>query len=273
MRRLYHALGRNKFYEFILFSVFLLFFYGPLLHMSLLAFAEEFQFPDMIPRTYGFRWWDFVLSNSRLVASITQSLLIAVIVTAISLAICLPAAYAIGRYQFKGRNFVRMSFLFTNAFPRIGIYTAMAIVFYQLQLMGTLLGVVLVHVVNSMMFLIWISAGSFRTVHKSLEESARDLGATPFRTFLHVTLPLAWPGIVVASMFTFLGSMEEMEGTLLIGLPTIRTMPTELYGLIQAFPQTAGAAFAMMLLIPTIIALVLCRKYFSASTISKGIKM
>ncbi len=59
-KRLYHALGRRKFTEFILLSAFLLFFYAPLLNTSMLAFADVYQAPAVIPQEFGFRWWEFI---------------------------------------------------------------------------------------------------------------------------------------------------------------------------------------------------------------------
>ena len=173
MKRLYYGLGKRKFAEWILLAVFVLFFYGPLFNMLTLSFAGKYEYPDVIPQTYGLKWWDYILSKGQMLESITTSLLLAVVVTVISLLICLPAAYAIARYQFKGRSFVRLSFLLTNAFPKMGIYTAMAVIFYKLNLIGTFTGVVLVHVVNTMMFMVWIPSGAFRTVHIQQEESAR----------------------------------------------------------------------------------------------------
>ena len=131
----------------------------------------------------------------------------------------------------------------------------------------------LVHIINTMMFMVWIPSGSFRTVHAQQEESARDAGASPLRVFFQITMPMAWPGIVVASLYTFLGSMEEAQGTLLIGLPNIHTMPSELYGIIMSFPETAGAVFSVILLIPSIVLLIVFRKYLSAETLSDGLKM
>ena len=85
---------------------------------------------------------------------------------------------------------------------------------------------------GSIMLMIWLPANAFRSVPRQQEEAARDVGAGPIRTFLHVTLPMAWPGIAVAAMFTFIGSLGENQGTLLVGLPKYRTMPVELYGVI-----------------------------------------
>lgn len=273
MKRLYYSLGKKQFWEYILFALFILFFYGPLLNMILLSFAGTYQYPDIVPESFSLKWWDYVLTKRQLVQSIVTSLLLAVVVTACSLLICLPAAYALARYEFKGRSLVRLSFLLTNAFPKMGIYTAMAVIFYRLNLIGTFTGVVLVHIVNTMMFMIWIPSGAFRTVHLQQEESARDAGASPLKTFFYITLPMAKPGIIVASLYTFLGSMEEAQGSLLIGLPNVHTMPSELYGIIMSYPETAGSVFSVILLLPSIVLLIVFRRYLSADALSAGMKM
>lgn len=222
---------------------------------------------------FGFQWWEYVFNQKSLVSSISLSFIIAFITTFLSLIICLPAAYVLARFNFKGRKLIMLSFLIGNAFPRIGLYTSIGIVYYKFNLMGTFLGVLLIHMLGSMMMMIWLPSGAFRSVPREQEEAARDVGAGPLRTFWHVTLPMAWPGIAVAAMFTFIASLGENQGTLLVGLPKYRTMPVEMYGVILDYPATAGAVFALILIIPNLILLLLMRKYVGPETLSKGYKM
>lgn len=271
--RFYHAVGRKKFFEFIIFSVFLLFFYGPLINTLMLAFANKYQVPAVIPQEFGFEWWKFVLSKDNLIESIFTSFFIATVTTVVSLVICIPAAYALSRIHFKGRKFFMFSFLLTNAFPKIGLYTSIGILFYKLNLMGTLAGVIIIHVINTLLFMIWIPLGSFRNIHIEQEEAARDVGAGPIRTFIKITLPMAAPGIAVACMYTFLGSLEEAQGTLLVGFPEINTMSTAMYGVIFDFPATAGSVFALILMLPTIIIIFLFKKYIGSAAMSGGFNM
>jgi putative spermidine/putrescine transport system permease protein len=272
-KSLYHSMGRKRFLEWLLLIAFLLFFYGPLLHMFMLAFANKYEAPAVLPQKLGFQWWEYVLDQPTLVSSIALSFTIAAITTFASMVICLPAAYVLARYNFPGRKAVMFSFLLGNAFPRIGIYTSIGIIFYRIGLMGTFPGVLLIHLLGTMMMMIWLPSGAFRSVPRQQEEAARDVGAGPIQTFLHVTLPMAWPGIAVAAMFAFIGSLSESEGTLLVGLPNYRTMPVEMYGEILEYPATAGAVFALILIIPNILLLLLMRRYLGAETISKGYKM
>jgi putative spermidine/putrescine transport system permease protein len=119
----------------------------------------------------------------------------------------------------------------------------------------------------------WIPSSAFRSIHRQQEEAARDVGAGPIKTFLSVTFPLAMPGIAVASIFTFLNSLEEAQGTMVVGLPRFRTMPIEMYGVILDFPATAGAVFAIILIIPTILLLFGLRKFIGPEALAKGFKM
>lgn len=272
-KRFYYALGRKKFYEFIILAVFLLFFYGPIINLIMLAFADTYDVPAVIPQKFGFKWWRFVLSQKNLVSSMILSFIFAAVTTGVSMLLCLPAAYAIARFNFPGRRFFMLSFLLTNAFPKIGLYTSIGIIFYRYNLIGTFLGVVIIHMINSMMFMVWLPAGAFRTVHRQQEEAARDVGAGPLLAFLKVTFPMAMPGIVVASIYTFLGSLEEMQGTFLVGIPQYRTMPVQMYSVISEYSIMAAAVFSLILMLPTGILLICMRKYIGPDAMAGGFKL
>lgn len=272
-RRIYRSFGKKFFFETLIFSLFFLFFYGPLMNTLMLAFAEQYQVPHVIPTKFGFQWWQYILSQDNLLQSIFSSFLIALFTTILSMIICLPAAYALARFEFKGKRFFLFSFLLSNAFPKIGLYTALGILFYKFQLMGTLAGVIIVHILNTMIFMIWIPSSSFQSIPIQQEEAARDMGAGPIRTFMQITMPAAVPGIAVSGMYTFLGSLEEAQGTLLVGFPEIKTMATSMYGIILDYPPMAGAVFSLLLVIPTILLLWGCQKIFGKEIFSGGISM
>ena len=272
-KRFYHAVGRRKFLEFVLLAAFILFFYGPMINMLMLAFANEYQAPAILPQQWGLKWWSYVFSQKSLVSSIAQSFIVAIITTGVSMILCIPAAYSIARFKYPGRKMFMLSFLLTNAFPKLGIYTSIAVLFYKYNLMGTYTGVVIIHMINSMMFMVWLPCSAFQAVHKQQEEAARDVGAGPIRTFFQVSFPMAMPGIMVATLYTFLGSMEEAQGTLLVGLDRIKTMPVEMYGIILDYPGQAGAVFAILLMIPAAVMILAMKKYIGPEAIAGGFKM
>lgn len=264
------AVGWRRIIEFLLLTVFAIFFAGPLLNLLVLAFSEKWTYPNALPQEWGFKWWNFVLAKEDIVSSISLSFLIAALVTALSIVLCIPAAYAFARLQFPLKRIFLFSFLLTQAFPKMGLYISIAVLFYQLGLMNTLLGVVLIHMINVLMFMTWIPTAAFRNVHAAQEESARDVGASPFRVFRSITLPMAMPGIMVASVFTFLNSLDEAQGTFLVGIPDYKTMPVIMYSIISDFPSSAGAVFSIILTLPTIILLLAAQRLVSADVLASG---
>lgn len=265
--------GPRRIIEFVLLTLFAIFFAGPLVNLLVLAFSEKWNYPDILPQIWGFKWWKFVLAKDDIISSISLSFLIATLVTLLSIVICIPAAYAFARMQFPLKRMFLFSFLLTHAFPKMGLYVSIAVLFYQLGLMNTLLGIVLIHMINVLMFMTWIPTSAFRNVHRAQEESARDVGASPFKVFRSITLPMAMPGIMVASIFTFLNSLDEAQGTFLVGIPDYKTMPIVMYSIISDFPSSAGAVFSIILTLPTIILLVAAQRLVSADVLASGFQM
>lgn len=274
MKKFYFGAGKKRFWEFIVLAVFVLFFYGPMLNMLMIAFANEYPTGVVFPSDWGIKWWQYIFGQSYLVSSMVTSFTVAIITTMISMLLCIPAAYSIARFKYPGRKVIMLSFLLTNAFPKLGIFTSIAILFYKYNLMGTYPGVIIIHLINSMMFMVWLPASAFRSVHIQQEEASRDVGAGPIRTFFKVSLPLAMPGIAVATLYTFLGSMEEGQGTMLVGLASVKTMPVELYGVIlDSTILQPGAVLSLLLMVPAAVLIFALRKYIGPEAIAGGFKM
>lgn len=274
MKKFYFGAGKKRFWEFIVLAVFVLFFYGPMLNMLMIAFANEYPTGVVFPSDWGIKWWQYIFGQSYLVSSMVTSFTVAIITTMISMLLCIPAAYSIARFKYPGRKVIMLSFLLTNAFPKLGIFTSIAILFYKYNLMGTYPGVIIIHLINSMMFMVWLPASAFRSVHTQQEEASRDVGAGPIRTFFKVSLPLAMPGIAVATLYTFLGSMEEGQGTMLVGLASVKTMPVELYGVIlDSTILQPGAVLSLLLMVPAAVLIFALRKYIGPEAIAGGFKM
>lgn len=254
-------------------AVLVVFVFGPLGWLSLRAFTASWVFPALLPSRWTLSWWPRVFANAQLAGSVRLSFAFAFATVAVAAVVCLPAAYAFGRYDFPGRRFFLISLFATNAFPQIGLFVTIASLFYTLKLIETFLGVVIVHVLGTIVFMTWIPAASFAAVPRSLEEAARDVGARPWRVFARVTLPLAAPGILVAMIMSFLASFDEAQGTFLVGAPTYLTMPVEMYSLVLNYPSQAAAVFAIVLSIPSVLLLLGVRKWVMGGYLAEGFQL
>ena len=242
----------------------------PLLTMVLWAFANKWQYPGLIPQSFSVKWWVWVFENGDVGKAMVYSFTTAPVVTLVSALICLPAAYAFSRMNFPLKRFFFVSLLATNAFPKFGLYISIATLFYSLDLMNTFIGVVLVQLINTIVFMTWIPTAGFDGVGRELEEAARDAGAGRFRVFWRVTLPIALPSIIVGGILSFIAAFDEAQGTLVIGAPKITTMPVLMYRLVANYPEPVSAVFSILLAIPSIVLLLFARKYLLAGYMAAG---
>jgi ABC-type spermidine/putrescine transport system permease subunit II len=163
------------------------------------SLAERWTYPSAWPQRVGLRYWRRLASGD-LLEPLQLGLVIAVIVTLPALALAIPLGYALTRLAFPGRTVVLLLFLLPQAFPQLPVFAGATREFYRFGLAGTIPGVVLVHLVGGLVFAAWTMTAVFRSIAPELEEAAWNLGASPTRAFVGVSLPLALPGIVIASV-------------------------------------------------------------------------
>ena len=155
--------------------------------------------------------------------------------------------------------------------PEFGLLVAIAAIYLQLNLIGTFWGVVLIQLVGTLLFMIWIPVAAFQAVDRRMEEAARDVGARPLRVFWSITLPQAAPTVSAAVLLTFVNTFYEIEGAWLIGAPQIRTLPVLMISFINNQPVIQlGAVLSMILWIPSLFALIFSRKVINSGNFAKG---
>lgn len=249
------------------------FILGPLLWLGVHAFVTNWTYPHLTPDGWTWHWWTKVFADSALEKSIRNSLIISPIVVLLSMIICLPAAYAAGRLHYAGRKTFLIGLFAANSFPKIGLFASIATLYYALNLMGTIVGIVIIQLLGTIIYMTWIPAAAFASVPRNLEEAARDAGASKFKVFRSITLRLAMPGILVAVVMSFLASFDEAQGTYLVGAPSIFTMPTEMYSLVENYPIQVAAVFSLLLALPSVLLIGLARKHIVGGQLAEGFQI
>ena len=183
------------------------------------------------------------------------STLVALIVVALCGILGLPAARALALHDFRGRRMVEWLMMLPIVVPGLVVAMGTHIVLIQIGLADTLPGVVLVHLAPALPYFVLVMAGVFANYSVELEETARSLGASPWRIFLYVTLPAIFPGLLVAAMFTFLVSWTQYITTVLVGGGRIITLPMVLFPLIGAANHAAAAAVSIVFVLPALLIL------------------
>src|SRR5947199_8957454 len=114
--------------------------FGPLLNLLLWAFAERWYFPNKLPIEYGLTYWYRVFQpRGNALASLGTSIWIAVLTVAVSLAVAIPAGYALARLKLPWPRAILLVFLLPQAVPNLPVYVNITQVFYQIGLDGTIL--------------------------------------------------------------------------------------------------------------------------------------
>jgi len=234
-------------------TLFAFVLFGPLANLLLWAFAEKWYFPSKLPLEYGLSFWARVFHpRGNAIESLWTSLYIAVATVAASLALAIPAGYALARLRLPFRAAILLLFLLPQAFPNVPVYVNIARMFYELRLAGTIPGVVLVHTVHGLVLAVWIASAAFASIDRSLEEAARNMGASATRTFFTIALPLATPGLLASAIFVFLESLDEFTGTYFVGVPDVTTLPLLMFNASMGGNYQIAAITALILLVPSV---------------------
>jgi putative spermidine/putrescine transport system permease protein len=236
----------------------------PLLPLGVWSFARNWFFPNLLPQTWGLDAWRYVFSpSSRVGEGLLTSLSLAVVVVLLSVVVGLPAARVLGLRAFRGKRAVEWLIMLPIIVPTLVVAMGIQIVFIRYGLADTFAGVALVHLVPALPYFILVMASVFANYSVELEETARTLGASPLRTFWHITLPAILPGLVVASLFTFLVSWSQYVTTLLIGGGRIITLPMVLFPFISGASHARAAAISIVFVLPAILVLILTSRTLS----------
>jgi multiple sugar transport system permease protein len=189
-----------------------------------------------------------------------RSVVAGLITVALSLGIGAPAGYALARYAFRGRDGYRLVVLATRAFPVVILSIPLAVMYRQIGIFDSVLGVALMHTALALPFAVLITGSVFVSIPRELEEAAQTLGCSPARAFLRVSLPLALPGLTAAAIFTWVLSWNDVFAAAILTLRN-PTLPARiLTSLTQAsLPWQFAAAFIM--LVPSLIVIFIIRRY------------
>jgi ABC-type spermidine/putrescine transport system permease subunit II len=243
--------------------------FGPLLNLGLWAFAERWYFPHKLPSEFGVSFWGRVFSErGNAVGALGTSVGIALLTVALSLAVAVPAGYALARLRLPWRGLILLAFLLPQAVPNLPVYVNIARVFYEIGLAGTVAGVVLVHASHGLVLAVWIASAAFAAVDPALEEAARNMGASPLVCFRIVTLPLAAPGLMASAIFVFLESLDEFTGTYFVGVPDVLTLPLLMFNASMGGNYQIASITALLLLLPSVGFMLVVERFLKADVLA-----
>lgn len=243
----------------LLIVLLYLFLLGPLIVIVIVSFNAEayLSFP---PEQWSVHWYGELLNNAAFVAGFRVSLVLASATTVAAIAIGVPAAFAISRHRFRGRDLLLSFFTLPLMVPGVVLGLGLLLVFSRLRLTATYPGLLAAHLIITVPYVIRTVATSLSTVGLDYEEAAQSLGATPWRVFRRITLPLVMPGVVAGAAIAFIISFDEVVLTLFLIGPRLTTLPVEVFNYVQFRTDPLVAALSVVLVGISLVGVVLIER-------------
>lgn len=232
--------------------------YGFLILPSLIIIPISFGDKDELifpPQSFSLYLYQKYFTESNWIDATIQSLKVASLSTALSLCFGVSAAYALSRLEFRGKKMLTLFLLSPMFVPSIVLALALYLYLGSVQLTGTTLGLVISHSILTIPFVIVTSLAGLRHIDANLEIAATVMGAGKFTVVRRVTLPLLRPTIMIAGLFAFLTSFDEVVVSYFISNVRQQTLPVKMYSSIHWEISPVLAAISSLL---TVLSLAIC---------------
>lgn len=198
---------------------------------------------------------------NQIVRGLGNSLIVALVVTVITVLVVVPLAYVFARLEFRHKNQLLFAILLAVALPPVSTLIPFYAMYIQLGLAGTLTGLVLVTLTITIPFVAWMLIGYLRNL-PPVERLARIDGYSRLETLLYIVVPLAKSGIAVAAVIAFLFAWNEYTYALvLVNGTSANTLPTAISGFLFQHPEPShlAASLALSIVPPALVAFFLQR--------------
>jgi trehalose/maltose transport system permease protein len=171
----------------------------------------------------------FTIAEQPFGTHIVNSIMVSVLVVALSIFLGVTAAYALGRIEFKGRGLLLTAILGVSMFPQVAVLAGMFEMIRFMGLYNKALGLVLPYLIFTLPFTVWVLTTFMKQLPKELEEAAIMDGCGPWRIIMQVFMPLLWPALVSTGLLAFIAAWNEFLFALTFVLDNSeRTVPVSI---------------------------------------------
>lgn len=240
-------------------------FAWPLVWLFLAALDDSATLRAKVPERVTLDNFDAVLTAKTTGVPMLNSLLLCGFGTLLAVTAATLAAYPLSRFRSRMRRPFLMTLLFAGCLPITAVMVPVYGVFVQVELIDTMVGTVFFLATTSLPFAVWLMKNAMDGVPIAIEEAAAVDGASLPQLLRTIVLPLAWPGVVVVTVFTFVGMWGNFFVPFMLLLsPDQAPMSVGIFGFFDQYGQTEYgqlAAFSLLYTSPVLVLyLVLSRK-------------
>ena len=203
------------------------------------------------PPGFSLRWYANFLGRADWLGAASLSLWIGAAVMVLATALGAPAALALVRGDFRGKNLLTGFIISPLIAPAIIVAIGIYFFYARLGLVGSPLGLVIAHTALAVPFVVINVSATLQGFDERLEQAAMNLGATPWRTFWQVTFPIIRPGVLAGALFAFISSFDELVVALFVSGTSAVTLPRKMWESIRFEIDPTIAAVSTILVVLT----------------------
>lgn len=266
--------------QYLALLCYLVFLAFPFLWLISTAFKPARELgslhPTWVPDSPTLENFRQAFDEQPLLRAAGNSLTVALSAALIAVVIATPMAYVMARQRSRLAKAATGWVVISQAFPFVLVIIPLFLVLKNLQLINSLVGLIMVYVVWSLPFALWMLVGYVRAVPAELEEAAAVDGAGRLRTLVSVTAPLLAPGIVATAMFAFITAWNEFFFALvLLKSPEKQTLPvilTHFLGAEGVADLGPLAAAAFLATIPSLVIFAIIQRRITGGMLAGAVK-
>jgi putative spermidine/putrescine transport system permease protein len=262
-------LSRNGPLALAFHAFFVLFAAAPIVVVCLVAFTPEGHL-SLPANGLSLRWFRAIAEYPEFIKAFNDSLWLASLSSSVSIALAVPAALAIARYRFLGREAMMALFMSPLMVPQVVLGIAFLRFFSEIGLSGRFIGLMIAHVIVIMPFALRLVLASAIGIDQRIEQAAISLGAGTGTVFRRVTLSLILPGVVSGWLLSFISSFDEVTMTVFIASPETTTLPVRLLIHIQDNLDPLVTSVSTVLIALTSIFLVVLDRFYGLDRLFLG---
>jgi putative spermidine/putrescine transport system permease protein len=234
----------------IVAALVLLYLVFPILVVIPLSFSAGtyLSFP---PPGFSLRWYANFFGRTDWLDAASLSVWVGAAVMLLATALGAPAALALVRSDFRGKNFLTGFIISPLIAPVIIVAIGTYFFYARLGLVGNPLALVIAHTALAVPFVVINVSATLQGFDERLEQAAMNLGATPWNTFWQVTFPIIRPGVLAGALFAFISSFDELVVALFLSGTSAVTLPRKMWESIRFEIDPTIAAVSTMLIVLT----------------------
>jgi spermidine/putrescine transport system permease protein len=241
-----------KLHAFLVFA----FLFAPIVVLVAFSFNHARSGTDWTG--FSTRWYHALLHNSAVLHAFRNTLKVAFTATIVATVIGTLAAFALTRFQFRGRSSYSTLVFVSLVMPEVVMGISLLVFFNKgIHVNASLRTVILAHITFCIAFVIVVVKARLTAFDNRLVEAAADLGATPVQSFFRIVLPLATPGILAGAMLAFVISLDDVVITHFTAGPGATTLPLYIFGQLKFGVSPSINALSTFVLLFSLVALAL----------------